>query len=417
MKKNLLTITLIISSLSLPAWAMEPMDVDTLTLVTSEGTQHQVDLDVIKSQAGLIRDHLEIFDDLTVPITIPGIDGPAFKQMYNVMALVHLGSGKEVAAHDRMRTEALAKELIRIEVKNDDDLYRVAKAADYLTANNVITLLAETGAQLVHDKIVSIDGVMKVRSDLIHRFAEQVAKNHFLMFGKQATPQELLNLPFGVSIRELLAYGKVPAIESKLFMPKELNLSSKHIKNLDGLKDIPGIDTVNIIDLSLNPGIRVTAGFFDGFKNLRAIHLSDNSTPDNIMKIDAGAFRGVTLSDPSPFGESFLNLSRNPGIEIVRGAFDGLSTSGPNATLGLYDSPNMVIRSGGFSGLSINVGGFASLNLSNSPGMKIFKGSFEGLDLYGGESKIDFAGSDLSQEDRKRVLDDMPENMREEVIF
>jgi len=61
MKKNLLTLTLIVSSLSLPAWAMEPMDVDTLTLVTSEGTHHTVNLDVIKKPGGINQRSLRNF--------------------------------------------------------------------------------------------------------------------------------------------------------------------------------------------------------------------------------------------------------------------------------------------------------------------------------------------------------------------
>jgi len=92
----------------------------------------------------------------------------------------------------------------------------------------------------------------------------------------------------GVSIRELLESGRLPEIEVKNER-KTLDLSNRRINSLDGLQEIPGIKTVEALDLSNNKLQSLLEGVFAGLNELQELSLSGN----NLESLPEGVFAGL----------------------------------------------------------------------------------------------------------------------------
>ncbi len=113
---------------------------------------------------------------------------------------------------------------------------------------------------------------------------------------------------YGVSIADLLKAKKIPQISDK-----KLNLSNSQITSLEGLKDIPNIEKVQMLDLSHNK-ISIISTDLARLKNLEVLLLIGN----NIEVIPNDAFSGMEKL-------LFLDLAHNKIKEISTSVFEGLN--------------------------------------------------------------------------------------------
>lgn len=100
------------------------------------------------------------------------------------------------------------------------------------------------------------------------------------------------------SITDYLKYN--PVVIEQRMEGRALNLSHLQLNSLEGLRMIPGIDSMEEIDLSSNELTVITNDSFYGLTQLRSLNLANN----NIKKIEPRAFN--TLG-----GLEKLNLADN----------------------------------------------------------------------------------------------------------
>lgn len=90
-----------------------------------------------------------------------------------------------------------------------------------------------------------------------------------------------------VSIQDLIDDKKLPAVG----FDSRLDLRGLHINSLEGLKNIPGKESITTLNLSNNELSKISGNAFEGFTNLWALVLSNNKIKD----IDDEAFAGLNL--------------------------------------------------------------------------------------------------------------------------
>lgn len=114
------------------------------------------------------------------------------------------------------------------------------------------------------------------------------------------------------SVQDLYLSGGI-SIEANpnYYSQLTLELSGKNINDLDGLRTIPGIENIKVINLSHNAITDWNPGTFDGL-NLDTLNLSYNK----IKTLKSGAFTGLRTKE--------LFLQKNPIASVDDFAFTGI---------------------------------------------------------------------------------------------
>lgn len=205
--------------------------------------------------------------------------------------------------------------------------------------------------QTIETYLLSEEAQLKYSSEVL----PLLAKNWYLLYGnnRDFIAEEL---DYGFSIQELIDYNKLPAIR-----PTCLDLSKSRINDIEGIKNIPGVNTVAVIELSCNMIKYIPCNAFNGLGNLTCLNLSYNKIED----IRPKAFMGLGSL-------TYLYLTCNKLNKIDRQIFNGLN-----------NLINLELR---FNGLTeIQTNNFASLNnlkflnLDDNSIYRIHKHAFAGM--------------------------------------
>ena len=174
----------------------------------------------------------------------------------------------------------------------------------------------------------NVDGV--VVADLIDEAKEGIAKEYyFLCLGYPICLPEWLENHFqGISVQDLLDNNREPEVKRNFLSVLQLNLTAKKIASLKGLQSIPGIKTVQLLDLDRN---KLTSVKLAGLPNLVTLDLSNNH------------LTCVELEDLPKLQELYLSNNELKGVEL-RGLpkLTYLNLSNNNLTsVELVDLPNL----------------------------------------------------------------------------
>jgi hypothetical protein len=91
-----------------------------------------------------------------------------------------------------------------------------------------------------------------------------------------------------IPIQELVDQKRIPKISGPRFR-RVLNLSNRNIDSLEGLENIPGIETVHVLRLAYNKIETIPSGVFAKAIKLRGLGLANNG----ITSIEPNAFAGL----------------------------------------------------------------------------------------------------------------------------
>lgn len=277
---------------------------ETITLKMSDGQERKVDKKIILAESGLLKNLAEDVDDLTTPLDIPRIDSNVFDQLYNAMR-------NEYERTDAETDRAFIERLEPTIAMTEENAQYFLQSADFLQASPLIfKILYSKFAQyilryaiqedfrgLTGQKNLTSETQLKILQNLISRFLQGIAKSYFLQFGmnskllkryynidilkKPANEQWLWeDIPFSTTISELREYNRLPAISGS----GEFNLNFKHLKDLDGLLAIPGIEEVTALYADHNQITTITRDILHGLPKLKTLSLYGNHlttiTPD-----------------------------------------------------------------------------------------------------------------------------------------
>lgn len=122
-----------------------------------------------------------------------------------------------------------------------------------------------------------------LKEELLNRFASLIAKDHFLALAEQGKKLYPTLIPAwlqphftGVSIQNLLDYNIHNHPEFKFIQGTVLNLRLRQINDITGIKNIPGIQNVTNIHLSMNLIRTITSNDFEQLQRLQSISLNNN---------------------------------------------------------------------------------------------------------------------------------------------
>jgi Leucine-rich repeat (LRR) protein len=120
-----------------------------------------------------------------------------------------------------------------------------------------------------------------------------IAKQYFFLFGDvtkvwPSRETEFLEIsPYGFNLKELIAYGKVPAIDKS---SRLLDLSCLKLYDLHGLQEITKDKNLRELNLGYNQPSSLRRGAFERLPNLEALNLNNNQ----LLSLDKGVFHGLT---------------------------------------------------------------------------------------------------------------------------
>ncbi len=157
-----------------------------------------------------------------------------------------------------------------------------------------------------------ITGKTNLPTDLHVPLLVEIGRQYYIKHGIELN----IKVPWGFSIQDYLT---IPALKSKIQIRTvsgkiALDLSNMKINNLQGLKKIPNIGTLQILSLENNPLTTIQPNAFAGLTNLDVLFLENNQ----LTIIPTNAFAGLTNLD-------YLYLDHNQLTTISTNAFAGLT--------------------------------------------------------------------------------------------
>jgi Leucine-rich repeat (LRR) protein len=268
------------------------------------------------------------------------------------------------------------------------DYFSLLYAFNYLNFKPGLQLVARTMAVNPALREYAQKEFARIDKDTREGFLKEIARYYFLAWG-----QDLPGVnrdTYGFSVREYLDYqpalierakmtGKLAEViptggvrESQV--PK-LVLSKGRINNLDGLQDLVGIDTIQILDLRENQITESSLSILNDLANLRAIYLADN----RIRELKHGIFNHL-------INLQTLFLTNN---QLTEDSLAGLANLPKLRMLELSGNQIKVLLPNNFKGLS----GLTSLYISHNQMREIRTGAFKELSVL---SRLDLGVNQLT---------------------
>lgn len=236
---------------------------------------------------------------------------------------------------------------------------------------HALNLIATEASQKIYDGTIASDGYLKLPQDLSKPLLAEIGRQLYLNYDIAVDT----GASWGVSVAELQKAGRLPKIEETLTtlgrMHKTLNLSNLCISSLEGLRQVPDIQTVTHLDLNGNKLRKIPPYAFNGFGNLQQLFLYYNQIRDIAPKAFFGlnalnflALMGNKIQHVS--AEEFANLPRLEYLILQSnqissvGSFEGVrSLKSLNLAQNKISSVPDKVRNG--------LGNLQYLNLSGNP--------------------------------------------------
>jgi hypothetical protein len=164
--------------------------------------------------------------------------------------------------------------LNKINLKALNELWQ---AAEFLEVTEQIKyMIAASAINMVYTRY---KGNFPLLDSLPLSAQNEIAKFSFLARPEPPSKKELAwraSKDFGVSIQQLIRWNRIPTI-----INNDLNLTRLHINDLTGLLEIPGIETVQLLNLSYNLIQNINTGTFTHLPHLRLLFLQGNPIINN----------------------------------------------------------------------------------------------------------------------------------------
>lgn len=177
------------------------------------------------------------------------------------------------------------------------------KLADYLETDILLKCLLIIYSR--HLYLLVMHGKKNVIINLPENIIAQVCRQYYLSFKQDIEIENFRNYKLEFSIQELIDNNWQLDLANK-----RLDLVSKKINNLTGLKNINNIDQVCTLYLSSNLLNILTANSFNIFNNIRYLYLNNN----NIDTLEPGSFAGLN-------NLTYLDLQKNKIKILSAGTF------------------------------------------------------------------------------------------------
>ncbi len=232
-------------------------------------------------------------------------------------------------------------------------------------------------AKQIHNKQIALEDfkkeLKKVPKELEEWSLAELGRQYYILYGEELDT----GVPWGLSIQDYLSS---PVLKEKIQVTIttdffELDLDFMKINNLQGLKNIPKIFTVQMLDLQNNQLTTIESNAFAGITNLKVLDLANNQ----LSTIESNAFAGLTSLED-------LDLTNNQLSTIESNAFAGLTNL---ENLNLNNNQLITVESNAFAGLTSLEG----LYLQNSQLTTIESNAFAGITNL---KVLDLANNQLS---------------------
>ena len=312
-----------------------------------------------KNMAELSITLKNMFEDIeqgedSLPIPLPNIDGPMLEALGGIMMAF--------AANSTM-PEITKVQLIKQKISGPVTYEALIWAINYLDIELLKGPVANAMVKDLHKKNngdrEQIEATI-LSLNLPEEFAGLLAKYWYLNYGN-GTDFILPDLDYGFSIEELRVHNKLPGAATFHLVICTLDLSGLRINDLSGLRNIPGINNVQILTLSDKQLTNLGPDVFNGLNNLSVLILS----PNHFTNLVPGIFNGLNNLQA-------LYLNNKQLTNLIPGVFNGLNNL-KELHLNNNQLTNLVPST--FNGLN----NLKELHLNNNQLINLAPGTFNGL--------------------------------------